>query len=174
LSSSIWPSGSIQLFGRINKASDDRTVAEYQEKFLALLGHIEALSIAQQVSIFTASLIDLLKIDVELHNPQDLDTAMSLARAHELRAKIAAAGSIEASSSEKSPMPVGQLQGMPFDWFSSSWDGRSLRRLTAAEMAETREKGLCFNYDEKFSRGHCCQRLFYLEVIDDAEEQDPP
>jgi hypothetical protein len=53
-------------------------VAEYQEKFLALLGHIEALPMPQQVSIFTTALIDLLKIDVELHKPQDLDTAMSL------------------------------------------------------------------------------------------------
>jgi hypothetical protein len=35
------------------------TIAEYQEKFLALLGHIEALSMAQQVSIFTAGLIDV-------------------------------------------------------------------------------------------------------------------
>ncbi|KAM0930587.1 hypothetical protein ACQ4PT_000853 [Festuca glaucescens] len=75
------------------------TVAEYQEKFLALLGHVDALSMAQQVSIFTSGLIDLLKIDVELHNPQDLDTAMSLARAHELRAKVAAASIIEAPSS---------------------------------------------------------------------------
>jgi len=66
------------------------TVAEYQEKFLALLGHIESLSMAQQVSIFTSGLTDLLKIDVELQNPQDLDTAMSLARAHEPRVKVAA------------------------------------------------------------------------------------
>jgi hypothetical protein len=144
------------------------TVAEYQEKFLVLLGHIEALSMAQQVSIFTAGLIDLLKIDVELHNPQDLDTA------HELRATIAAAGSIEASSNEKSPLPIGQLQGMPLTGSVPAGEGRSLRRLTASEMAERREKGLCFNCDEKFSRGHRCQRLFYLEVIDDAKEKDPP
>ncbi|KAM0850674.1 hypothetical protein ACQ4PT_052928 [Festuca glaucescens] len=63
------------------------------------------------VSIFTSGLIDLLKIDVELHNPQDMDTAMSLACAHELRAKVAAGAIIEASSSDKSSMPTGQLQG---------------------------------------------------------------
>ncbi|KAM0850673.1 hypothetical protein ACQ4PT_052928 [Festuca glaucescens] len=62
------------------------------------------------VSIFTSGLIDLLKIDVELHNPQDMDTAMSLACAHELRAKVAAGAIIEASSSDKSSMPTGQLQ----------------------------------------------------------------
>jgi hypothetical protein len=106
------------------------TVAEYQEKFLALLGHIEASSMAQQVSIFTAGLINLLKIDVELRNPQDLDTAMSLACAHELRAKITAAGSIEASLSEKSPIPIGQLQGMPLTGSVPAGEGQSLCRLT--------------------------------------------
>jgi hypothetical protein len=129
---------------------------------------------AQHVSIFTCGLIDLLKIDVELHNLQDLDTAMSLARAHELRAKIAAAAIIDASSSEKSAMPIGQLQGMPLTGSVPVGEGRALYRLAPAEMAERREKGLCFNYDEKFSRGHHCQCLFYLEVVDEAEEKDPP
>ena len=125
------------------------------------------------MSIFTSGLIDLLKIDVELHNPQDLDTAMSLARAHELRAKVAAATVTEASSSLKSSIPTGQLQGIPLTGSVPVGEGRALRRLTTAELAERREKGLCFNCDEKFSRGHRCQRLFYLEVIDDAEEEDP-
>jgi hypothetical protein len=75
--------------GELTRLRMTGTVAEYQEKFLALLGHVESLSMSQQVSIFTSGLIDLLKIDVELHNPQDLDTAMSLAGAHELRTKIA-------------------------------------------------------------------------------------
>ena len=128
---------------------------------------------AQQVSIFTSGLIDLLKIDVELHKPQDLDIAMSLAHAHELRAKVAAATITEASSTNKSSTPTGQHQGIPLTGSVPVGEGRALRRLTTAEMAERREKGLCFNSDEKFSRGHRCQRLYYLEVVDDAEEEDP-
>ena len=128
---------------------------------------------SSQVSIFTSGLIDLLKIDVELHNPQDLDTAMSLARAHELRAKVAAAAITEASSNKKPSIPTGQLQGIPLAGSVPVGEGRALRRLTTAEMAERREKGLCFNCDEKFSRGHRCQRLFYLQITDDAEEEDP-
>jgi hypothetical protein len=41
-------------------------------------------------------------------------------------------------------------------------------------MAERRGKGLSLNCNEKFSRGLHCQRLFYLEVTEDAEENDPP
>ncbi|KAM0856597.1 hypothetical protein ACQ4PT_048998 [Festuca glaucescens] len=107
------PPARSNCLGELTRLRMAGTVAEYQEKFLALLGHVDALSTAQQVSIFTSGLIDLLKIDVELHNPQDLDTAMSLARAHELRAKVAAGAIIEAPSSENSSMPTGQLQDMP-------------------------------------------------------------
>jgi len=49
-------------------------------------------------------------------------------------------------------------------------------------MAERRRKGLCFNCDEQYVRGHKCQRLFYLEVTDpdgtdlpeEAAHQEPP
>ena len=37
-------------------------------------------------------------------------------------------------------------------------------------MAERRRKGLCFNCDEQYVRGHKCQRLFYLEVTDDDDD----
>ncbi|KAG6489677.1 hypothetical protein ZIOFF_050953 [Zingiber officinale] len=44
------------------------------------------------------------------------------------------------------------------------------KRLTRAEMAERRAKGLCFNYDESYSTGHKCKRLFWIEVPDDDRE----
>ena len=40
-------------------------------------------------------------------------------------------------------------------------------------MAERRRKGLCFNCDEQYVRGHKCQRLFYLEVTD-PDDTDLP
>ena len=40
------------------------------------------------------------------------------------------------------------------------------KKLTPGEMQERRRQGLCFNYDEKFVRGHRCARLFYLETAD--------
>jgi hypothetical protein len=46
------------------------------------------------------------------------------------------------------------------------------RRLSSAEMSERREKGLCYNCDEVYSRGHRCQRLFHLEVLSEDEEDD--
>lgn len=46
------------------------------------------------------------------------------------------------------------------------------RRLSPAEMSDRREKGLCYNCDEVYSRGHRCQRLFHLEVLSEGEEDD--
>ncbi|KAK3146343.1 hypothetical protein QOZ80_3BG0264910 [Eleusine coracana subsp. coracana] len=49
--------------------------------------------------------------------------------------------------------------------------GRSIRRLTPAEIDERRRKDQCFNCDEKWERGHnkVCKRLFHLELVDNAE-----
>jgi hypothetical protein len=48
------------------------------------------------------------------------------------------------------------------------------RRLSAAEQAERRHLGLCFNSDEKYSRGHnrFCKRIFFVDgvEIDDAAD----
>jgi hypothetical protein len=50
-------------------------------------------------------------------------------------------------------------------------EGRPVKRLTQAEQEEHRRLGLCYNYDEKFGRGHncVCKRLFLLDC---AVEED--
>ncbi|KAG6473616.1 hypothetical protein ZIOFF_067533 [Zingiber officinale] len=44
------------------------------------------------------------------------------------------------------------------------------KRLTGAEMAERCTKGHCFNWDESYSTGHKCKRLFWIEMSDDDTE----
>lgn len=58
---------------------------DYQRQFLALLCHADPLSPMQQAQPCTVGLMKLLRIDVELQNPTNLQTAMSLARAYEVR-----------------------------------------------------------------------------------------
>lgn len=43
-----------------------------------------------------------------------------------------------------------------------------IKRLTPAKMQERREKGLCYNCDEKFQADHRCSRprLFLLEGVE--------
>jgi hypothetical protein len=37
-------------------------------------------------------------------------------------------------------------------------------------MLERQQLGLCFNCDEQYTRGHKCQKLFYLEVDDNDDD----
>jgi uncharacterized membrane protein len=50
-------------------------------------------------------------------------------------------------------------------------------RLTPQQMNERREKGLCFNCDSKYHKGHkCCEKkLFYIDCEENEEkEQETP
>lgn len=49
-----------------------------------------------------------------------------------------------------------------------SWT-RFIKQLSQIEMEERRSKGLCFNNDEPFTRGHKCKRLFWLELVEDED-----
>jgi hypothetical protein len=61
------------------------TVADYQERFLALLTRAGPLAEAQKTQIFTAGLQEPLSIDVEMQGPQSLETAMGFARSYKRR-----------------------------------------------------------------------------------------
>jgi hypothetical protein len=55
---------------------------------------------------------------------------------------------------------------------SSSRGGPVFKKLTSAEMEDHCSKGLCFNCDEKYVRGHHCKRLFYIESADEDDEDE--
>jgi hypothetical protein len=47
-------------------------------------------------------------------------------------------------------------------------------RLTPQQLEERKEKGLCFNCDNKYNKGHKCgeKKLFYIDC-EEEEEQEP-
>ena len=61
------------------------TVADYQDQFQALMPRASLLDKARRVQLFTGGLLPPLSLDVQVHNPQSLVAAMSLARQLELR-----------------------------------------------------------------------------------------
>ena len=48
------------------------------------------------------------------------------------------------------------------------------KRLSPTELALRREKGLCFNCDQKFSRGHKCTPSLFLFVTKEEDESHEP
>jgi hypothetical protein len=46
-------------------------------------------------------------------------------------------------------------------------------KLTPQQMDERRAKGLCFNCDSKYSKGHKCneRRLFYIDCEEEEDQE---
>jgi hypothetical protein len=48
--------------------------------------------------------------------------------------------------------------------------------LTPQQLEERKEKGLCFNCDNKYSKGHKCgeKKLFYIDCEEEEEQEQEP
>jgi hypothetical protein len=150
-------------------------VATYLEAFLARLAHAGRLTSSQQAQLFTGGLPDHIRIDVELHDPQDLQRAMRLARAYERRNMAVPLALPAPTGRAPRRAPTGsasqQLSSGSSTTTATSSSPRPFKRLTPAEMAERRKQGLCYNCDEPYIQGHKCARLFYLEALDYIVEE---
>jgi hypothetical protein len=160
------------------------SVAEYQEAFLAKMAHVGPLSPEQQVHLFTGGLPESIHVDVELQSPQDLQRAMALARAYEQRSSALAAVQMPARPPRQTPRPQhyysssnsstlatsSAISSVPTNPSAPTQATKIFKKLSPTEMMERRRQGLCYNCDEQYTRGHKCQKLFYLEETDfDAE-----
>jgi hypothetical protein len=49
-------------------------------------------------------------------------------------------------------------------------------RLTTQQLEERKAKGLCFNCDNKYSKGHKCgeKKIFYIEIEEEEEQEQEP
>jgi hypothetical protein len=153
------------------------TVVEYQDLFQALLPRAGPLTEAQRVQLFTGGLQPPLSIDVRIQNPQSLAAAMSLARQFKLREQYTTPATrapprplLPAPAAHLAlPAPPGAKAATPA---TITVEGRPIKRLTQAEQEEHRHLGLCYNCDDKFTRGHnrVCKRLFLLEGFEEEDD----
>jgi hypothetical protein len=152
--------------GELRLLRQTGSVAEYQSRFLALLSRADRLSDRQEMQMFTSGLHDDLRIDVELQGPRDLEHALVLARAFKKKANRPTARASTHRAYQQPRHPPAPALPAP-----DVAPTRAVRRLSPAEMANRRQ-GLCFNCDEKFTRGHKCAHLFFIEH-DDSIQEDP-
>ena len=110
------------------------SVIDFQDRFEALLPRAGHLSETQKVQIFTAGLQPPLSLDVEIHNPQTLVVAMSLARKLELRDQCAAASAPPPRQRGLLPTPPRQALPPPVPLAVTTTpaavDGRQVKRLS--------------------------------------------
>lgn len=122
-------------------------------------------------------------MDVELREPQDLQTAMYLARAFERRATATAPAppprgarppqrpglSVPPCAPATAPAPArAPVQPVPAN---AAPPARPFRCLSPAEQLKRRCQVLCYNCNEPYVCGHVCPRLFYLESADYIDDE---
>ncbi|GMY29211.1 hypothetical protein FCV25MIE_24453, partial [Fagus crenata] len=105
------------------------------------------------------------KADVLAGRPTDLSTAIGLARLYEARNTSLRRTTTTVSQVGRFGAPVAKEE-------NNSRSPFPIRRMSPAELKERREKGLCYNCNEKFVPGHRCKKLFLIEACSEDEEDD--
>ncbi|OMP04871.1 Retrotransposon gag protein [Corchorus olitorius] len=123
--------------GELVKLKQTGSVDDYQRKFEQLSARAGSLTVDQEIEIFLSGLHEYIAVEVELHQPRDLATAMSLARLYERRSN--------SSSNKFASFQVKRMESvLPRSPF--------VKRLSPSEIADRISKGLCFNCDERSSQ----------------------
>jgi hypothetical protein len=148
-------------------------VQDFTGGFQTLACHAPGITARQHAELFIGGLPDHIRVDVEMRDPQDLQTAMYYARAYEQRANAihqAFPGRGARPPTRPTPVTATPMRpALPAAAAAAPAPTRTFRRLTSVEQLERRRKGLCFNRDESYAPGHTCAHLFYLETVNDAE-----
>ena len=149
---------------------------DYADRFQALACHAPGVSATQRAELFVGGLPDHIRVDVELRDPPDLQTAMYYGRAFEQRAHALQQPLGRSGRQPSRPAPTSSAPGRPLPAATATPPAatRPFRRLSPAEQQERRRQGLCFNCDEPYTPTHVCPRLFCLETVDYTEENDSP
>ena len=142
------------FFGDLTKLRQMGSVREYQSQFERLLSTVGKLPPAQQVGCFISGLKEHLRIVVQALKPASLSAAVGLARLYEAKSQIQ--HQQPPSKENKEPLPLSLSKVSPTT--------KTIKKLTPTKLKERRDKGLCFNCDEKFAPGHQCKKLFFIEV----------
>jgi hypothetical protein len=119
--------------------------------------HIENL-----IDVFIGTLKDNIQHEVRLCEPKSLENEFKVARNVESKNMAMATRRTypniyreNNAPSPKTPQPT---------------------RLTLQQLEERKTKGLCFNYDIKYSKGHKCgeKKLFYIDCEEEEEKEQEP
>ncbi|CAM8886860.1 unnamed protein product [Rhodiola kirilowii] len=164
---SMYYSASVLL----NKLHQKTSVAAYIAEFESLSARAPEFTADLLLSRFLAGLKEERHCEIMLLCPPDLQMAMGMARIAEQKISL---------TRWSAPRPPGSRPGgfsrpsIPRP--SPGPSGLPIKRLTPTEMVARREKGLCFNCDERFHPGYICKPKFLCLLMEEEEviaEEDP-
>jgi hypothetical protein len=163
--------------GKLFKLTQSSSVAAYLSEFESLANRIVGLSQLDLLSCFISGLKPEIRREVLAQQPATLNQASGLARLQEEKindmqrfSRNQLANSWPTPKSSPAPASSSGVPSAPLLPMPASRP--RFRQLTAAEMDERREKGLCFNCDERYAKGHRCKGRFLMFVSDTNDQSD--
>jgi hypothetical protein len=150
------------FFSQLINLKQKGSVTEHIENFQRL--NIKVIDIPDEhlIDVFIGTLKDNIQHEVHLWEPKSLENAFKVARNVESKNMAMATRRTNPNiyrennaPSSKTPQPT---------------------RLTPQQLEERKAKGLCFNCDNKYSKGHKCgeKKLFYIDCEEEEEQEEEP
>ncbi|XP_019157662.1 PREDICTED: uncharacterized protein LOC109154292 [Ipomoea nil] len=185
------PSQFIDHRGQLSKLTQIGTMVEYQSQFEKLLNKVTGISEEMLISMFIAGLKPYLEQELLLAKPATLEEAFALAKMFAGKHELLQQPNRPRQQWISTPTPLASRQQQVLTNLVSS-SGHMLtqprplstasqnpplpnipiRHLSAAEMRDKRNRGLCYKCNQKWSvNHHCnCKFLMLLGVNDDESE----
>nr|KYP64239.1 Transposon Ty3-I Gag-Pol polyprotein [Cajanus cajan] len=125
------------------KLSQTQLLQDYITEFESIANRISGYPASFYLSCFISGLKPHLRREVTALQPTDMPQAVAFAKLHDTQ-----------TASPLLPTPSTKIP---------------IKRLTEAEMQDRRDKNLCYNCDERYTRGHRCKSQFLLLVVPAAD-----
>jgi hypothetical protein len=147
------------FFSQLINLKQKGSVIEHIENFQRLNIKVTDILDEHLIDVFIGTLRDNIQHEVCLWEPKSLENSFRVARNVESKNMAMATRRTTTNiyrenniPSSKTPQPT---------------------KLTPQQLEERKEKGLCFNCDNKYSKGHKCRekKLFYIHCEEEEEQE---
>ncbi|CAA0840317.1 Unknown protein, partial [Striga hermonthica] len=149
------------------------SVRDYQKEFERLACRVRGWPESALVGAFVGGLRYDLAAEVRLERQETMHKAMEVARRWEDHLAATRRGWADFRVPE--PRHVSATVGAPSANARPPGTFRppatEVKRLTEEEMAQRREKGLCFRCEEKYTPGLRCKQNYLIEFVDSDDEE---
>jgi hypothetical protein len=138
------------------------SVTEHIENFQRLNIKVTYIPYEHLIDVFIGTLRDNIQHEVHLWEPKSLENTFRVAR-----------------NVESKNMAMATRRTTPKIYHENnahSFKSPQPTRLTPEHLEERKAKGLCFNCDNKYSKGHKCgeKKLFYIDCEEEEEQEQEP
>jgi hypothetical protein len=137
-------------------------VIEHIENFQILNIKVTYIPYEHLIYVFIGTLRDNIQHEVRLWEPKSLENAF--------RVTINVESKNMDMATRRTTPNIYQENNVP------SYKTPQPTRLTHQQLEERKEKGLSFNCDSKYSKGHKCgeKKLFYIDCEEEEEQEQEP